>query len=112
VDQTLLALKAMAWTASLPFKGHFCPETDDFKASLETEYDLFQYTTSVYKGSKRTIRFSPSLYPITGGFGKDSGGHSLLSDLLQASKSVGNCTLVSKNGLCVVPNQCHRSSTV
>ena len=56
VDQTLLALKAMAWTASLPFKGHFCPETDDFKASLETEYDLFQYTTSVYKGSKHIIR--------------------------------------------------------
>jgi hypothetical protein len=63
VDQTLLALKAMAWTASLPFKGHFCHEADDFKASLETEYDLFQYTTSVYKGSKHIIRFSPSLYP-------------------------------------------------
>ena len=64
-------------------------------ASLETEYDLFQYTISMYKGSKHIIRFSPSLYPITGGFGKDSGGHSLISDLLQASKSVGNCALVS-----------------
>ena len=95
MDQTLSALKAMAWTASLPFKGHFCPETNDFNASLETEYDLFEYTTSVYKNSKHIIRFSPSLYPITGGFGKDSGGHSLISDLLQASKSVGNCALVS-----------------
>jgi hypothetical protein len=37
---------------------------------------------------------------ITGGCGKDSGGHSLISDLLQASKSVGNCALVS-NGYSV-----------
>jgi hypothetical protein len=64
-------------------------------ASLETEYNLFQHTTSTYKGSKHIIRFSPSLYPITGEFGKDSGGHSLIMDLLQAAKSVGNCSLVS-----------------
>ena len=96
MDQTLSALKAMSWTASLPFKGHFCHATDDFNASLETKYkNLFQYTTSMYKGSKHIIRFSPSLYPITGGFGKDSGGHSLITDLLQAAKSVGNCALVS-----------------
>jgi len=74
VDQTLSALKAMSWTASLPFKGHFCHATDDFNAF---------------------IRFSPSLYPINGGFRKDSGGHSLITDLLQAAKSVGNCALVS-----------------
>ena len=95
VDQTLSALKAMSWTASLPFKGHFCHATDDFNASLETEYNLFQYTTSMYKGSKHIIRFSPSLYPINGGFRKDAGGHSLITDLLQAAKSVGNCALVS-----------------
>jgi hypothetical protein len=95
VDQTLSALKAMSWTASLPFKGHFRLETDIFNASLETEYDLFQYTASIYKGSKHIIRFSPSLYPITGGFGKDSGGHSLITDLLQAAKSLGNCALLS-----------------
>ena len=48
------------------------------------------------RGSKHIIRFSPSLYPITGGFGKDSGGHhSLIKDILQAAKSVGNCALVS-----------------
>ena len=57
VDQTLSALEAMSWTASLPFKGHFCHATDDFNASLETEYNLFQYTTSMYKGSKHIIRF-------------------------------------------------------
>jgi hypothetical protein len=85
----------MSWTASLPFKGHFCHATDVFNASLETEYDLFQYTTSMYKGSKHIIRFSLSLYLITGGFGKDSGGHTLITDLLQAAKSVGNCALVS-----------------
>jgi hypothetical protein len=89
VDQTQSALKAMSWTASLPFKGHFCLETD-INASLETEYDLFQYTASIYRGSKLIIGFSPSLYPITSGFGKDSGGHSLITDLLQAAKSVRN----------------------
>jgi hypothetical protein len=85
----------MSWTASLPFKGHFCHETDVFNASLETENNFFQYTTSMYKGSKHIIRFNPSLYPITGGFGKDSGGHRLITDLVQAEKSVGTCSLVS-----------------
>jgi hypothetical protein len=93
----------MSWTASLPFKGHFCLETDIFNASLETEYDLFQYTTSIYKGSKHIIRFSPSLYPITGGFGKDSGGHSRIPDLLQAAKSLGNRALLS-NGYGLHPS--------
>ena len=95
MDQSLSALKAMSWTASLPFKGHFCSETDVFDASLEAEYDIFQYTTSMYKGSKHVIRFSPSLYPISDGFGKDSGGHSLITDLLLAARSLGNCALVS-----------------
>jgi hypothetical protein len=95
VDQTLSALKAMPWTASLPFEGHFCLETNIFNASFETEYDLFQYTTSIYRGSKHIIWFSPSLYPITGGFGKDLGGHSLITNLHQTAKSIGNCSLVS-----------------
>jgi hypothetical protein len=69
-DLTLSALKAMSWTAaSLPFKGHFCLATDVFNASLETQYNLFQYSFSMYKGSKHIIWFSLSLYPITGGFG-------------------------------------------
>ena len=51
--------------------------------------------TSIYKNSNHIIRFSPSVYPITGGFGKDSGGHTPITDLLQAAKSVGNCALVS-----------------
>ena len=79
----------------------FCLETEDiFNASLETKYDLFEYTTSMYRCSKHIIRFNPSLYcPITDGFGKDSGGHSIITDLLQqAAKSVGNCALVSNGG--------------
>jgi hypothetical protein len=95
VDQSLSALKAMSWTASLPFNAHFCLETDIFNAKLETEYDLFRYTTSIYRGSKNIIWSTPSLYPITGGFGKDSGGNSLITDLLQAEKSVSNCSLLS-----------------
>ena len=89
-----LSLKAMSWTASLPFNGHFCLETNIFNASLETEYDLFQNTFSMYRGYKHIIRFSPTPFPITGGFGKDFGGHSLITDLLQAAKSVWNCALV------------------
>ena len=34
----------MSWTASLPFKGQFCLKTDVFNESLETKYDLFEYT--------------------------------------------------------------------
>ena len=105
MGQTLSALKDMSWTASLPFKGHFCLKTDVFNESLETEYDLFEYTTSIYKNSNHVIRFIPSVYPITGGFGKDSGGHTLITDLLQAAKSVGNCALVSNGfGRCVPTN--------
>ena len=58
VDQTLPPLKAMSWTASLTFKGHFCLKTDIFNASLETKYDLFQYTTSIYRGSKHIIWYN------------------------------------------------------
>ena len=53
MGQTLSALKAMSWTASLPFKGNFCLTTDIFNESLETEYmyDLFEFTTSMYRRS-------------------------------------------------------------
>ena len=94
LDQDLSALKDTTWTASLPFKGHYCYQTDIFNASSETDVDLFAHTKSEHKGL--CIRFSPSLYPITGGFlGKDSGGRTLISDILQAARSVGNCALVS-----------------
>ena len=85
----------MPWTASLPFKGHFCLETDVFNESLESNYDLFEFAPSMYRGCKHIIWFNPTVYPITGGFGKDSGGHRLVTDLLQAAKSVGNCSLIS-----------------
>jgi hypothetical protein len=73
VDQTLSALKDMSWTASLPFKGHFCLNTNVFNESLETEYDLFEYTTStMYRRSNHIIRINPSVLPhfwwIWGGF--------------------------------------------
>jgi hypothetical protein len=59
----------------------------------------------MYKGSKHIIWISPSLYPITGGFGKDSGGHTLITDLLKAAKSFGNCALVPNGyGLCSPTN--------
>ena len=110
VNQTLSPLGAMSWTASLPFKGHFCLKTDIFNASLETKYDLFQYTTSIYRGSKHIIWFNPSLCTITGGDGKDSGGHSLITELLQAAKSsVGNCAFARFQLLWFAfADQCHR----
>ena len=33
-----------------------------------------------------------------GGFGKDSGGQALITDLCQAARSLGNCALVSNGG--------------
>ena len=98
MDVYLSAFKSAAWTATLPFKGHLCSPSDDFSASLEMKHDLFDYTTSLlYKGPiKYIIRFSPLLYPIDGGFGKDGGGgKQLLTDLCQAARSHGHCALAS-----------------
>ena len=50
----------------------------------------FTKVPSTLFGSDRLFTPSP-----TGGLGEDSGGHSLITDLLQAAKSVGNCALVS-----------------
>ena len=61
----------------------------------------FEYTTSsLYKGPmKFIVRFSPSLlYPIVGGFGKDSGGPKLNTDICHAARSHGNCAHIS-NGM-------------
>jgi hypothetical protein len=60
-------------------------------------HDLFEYTTSsLYKGPmKFIVRFSPLLYPIVGGFGKDSGGQKLITDRCQATRSHGYCALIS-----------------
>ena len=90
MDQTLSDHTAVM-DYFISIQRSFCLETNIFNASLEAKYDLFQYTTSKHD----LIRFSLSLYLITGGFGKDSGGHSLITDLLQAAKSVGNFALVS-----------------
>ena len=51
----------------------------------------------MYRGYKHIIWFSLSVYPSTGGFGKDSGDHCLITDLIQATKSVGNCALVTND---------------
>ena len=56
---------------------------------------------SFYKGVncvKQIVRFSPLLYPTVGGFGKDSGGQALITDLCQAARSLGNCALASNGG--------------
>ena len=76
-------------------QGSFCLETNVFNKSSDSDYDLFEFTSSMYRGCKHSIRFSPTVYPITCGFRKDSGGHRLVTDLLQAAKSVGNCSLIS-----------------
>ena len=98
MDVHLAAFKSMAWIGTLPFKGHLCLDTEDFCTSSEMKLDLFDYTSSVYKGLNHIVRFSPLLYPITGGFGKDSGGQCLITDLCNAARSHGNCALASNGG--------------
>jgi hypothetical protein len=97
VDAFLTAFKTATWIGSLPFNGHLCLPSEDFCASSETKHNLFEYTTSsLYKGPmKFIVRFSPLLYPTVGGFGKDSGGQKLITDLCQAARSLGNCALIS-----------------
>ena len=85
----------MAWIGTLPFKGHLCFDQEDFCASSETSLDLFEYTTSLYKGLKQIVWFSPLTYPIAEGFGKDSGGQTLITDLCQAARAYGNCAFAS-----------------
>ena len=101
VDVHLSAFQSMEWIGMLPFKGHRCFDTDDYCSSLETNLDLFQFATFFYKGVKgvkQIVWFSPLLYPIAGGFGKDSGGQALITDLCQAARSLGNCALASNGG--------------
>ena len=84
VDAHLSAFQSMEWIGTLPFKGHRCFDTDDYYYSSETNLDLFQFATSFYKGVKgvkQIVRFSPLSYPIVRGFGKDSGGQALITDL-------------------------------
>ena len=97
MDAFLTAFKTATWIGSLPLNGHLCLPSEDFCASSEMNHDLFEYTTSsLYKGPmKFIVRFSPLLYPIVGGFGKDSGGQKLITDLCQSARSHGNCALIS-----------------
>ena len=97
MDAFLTAFKTATWIGSLPFNGHLCLPSEDFCASSAMKHDLFEYTTSsLYKGPmKFIVRFSPLLYPTVGGFGKDSGGQKLITDLCQAARSHGNCALIS-----------------
>ena len=61
MDQTLSDLKAVSWTASLPFKCHFCPETNIFNAALETEYAHFECIAVRARPTRwRKIKCSPS----------------------------------------------------
>ena len=64
----------MEWIGTLPFKGqHRCLDTGNYRSSLETHLDLFQFATSFYKdvkGVKQIVWFtSPLLYPIARGGG-------------------------------------------
>ncbi len=97
VDALLSAFKTALWMGSLPFNGHLCLPSKDFCASLEMNHGLFEYTnSSLYKGPmKFIVRFSPLLYPIVGGFGKDSRGQTLITDTCQAARSHGYCALIS-----------------
>ena len=88
VDVHLTAFQSMEWIGTLPFKGHRCFDTEDYCSSSETNLGLFQFATSFYKGVKdvkQIVRFSPLLYPVAGGFGKDSGGQALITDICQGS---------------------------
>ena len=97
VDVHLSAFQSMEWIGTLPFKWHRCFDTDDYCSSSETNLDLFQFATSFYKGVKgvkQIVRLSSLLlYPIAVGFGKESGGQALITDLCQAARSLGNCAL-------------------
>ena len=119
----LSAYKSANWTATLPFKGHFCLSSEDFCTSSESDHNLFQYTNSpVYKGPiKYFVRFSPLLYPVKSGFGNDSGGQLLITDLCQTARSHGHCALTSNGSagrgckhqrvlLCSHARKYHRSS--
>ncbi len=59
-------------------------------------HNLFEYTTSsLYKGPMKSIVcISPLLYPIVGGFGKDSEGQKLISDLCQSADPMVTVPLI------------------
>jgi hypothetical protein len=97
MDALSTAFKTALWIVSLPLNGYLCLHSKDFCASSEMIHNLFEYTTSsLYKGPmKFIVRFSSLLFPIVGGFGKDSGGQKLITDICQAVRSHGICALIS-----------------
>ncbi len=98
VDVCLTAFKTAMWIGSLLFIGHLSLPSKDFCVSSEMNHNLFEYTTSsLYKcPMKFIVLFSTLLYPIVGGFGKDSGqGQKLITDICQSARSQGNCTHIS-----------------
>ncbi len=99
MDALLTAFKTAMWIESLPFNGHLCLPSKAFCVSLEINHPLFDLLLvpcELYKGPmKFIVRFSPLLSPIVGGFGKDSGGQKLITDISQTARSHGNCALIS-----------------
>ena len=68
------------------------------KRILTSSSNLQLPFTKVSRVWSRFVRFSPSLYPIAGVFGKESGGQALFTDLCQTARSLGNCALASNAG--------------
>ena len=95
LDQSLSVFKGIPGIASLPFKGQFCLETDVSTKSLESNYhNLFEFTLPMYRGCKHIFGSAQMSTPLLVDW-KGFWGGRLVTDLLQAAKSVGNCSLVS-----------------
>jgi MULE transposase domain len=101
IDNEIDAYRQRAWPAVLPFNGFKCSRFEDVPAAGNFYYhddvDLFEEVRNVLF-TNIIIRFDPGIYPINGGWDKNSGGQKLLTALCAASQKSGGCDLKCNGG--------------
>jgi hypothetical protein len=103
IDNEIEAFRQRAWPAVLPFRGLRCSQVDDISAQggcdYDDEYDLFDDVRNLLFTKNVIIRFDPNIYPVNGGWDKNSaGGQRLLTALCAASQQSGGCELKCNGG--------------
>jgi hypothetical protein len=102
IDNEIEAYRQRAWPAVLRFSGLRCSQIDDVPAEGDCGYhddvDLFEDVRSLLFTKNIIIRFDPKIYPVNGGWKKNSGGQRLLTALCGASQLSGGCELKCNGG--------------
>jgi hypothetical protein len=96
IDTEIHAHRQRAWPAPLSFNGFRCSRVDNVPAA---GHCCYQNDVDLFKDMRNTlftniiIRFDPCIFPVDGGWGKNSGGQKLICALCSASWKSRGCDL-------------------